>query len=74
MNVELAQMVKVRREGRTNRWFGCSLSECLVRFEAEAQRQKLKINWDRVLGLFTALAVSALGWTAVGLAVSHFLR
>ena len=35
---------------------------------------KLAVNWDKVLGLATVLAVVALGWTAVGFAVSRFLR
>jgi hypothetical protein len=74
MDGELAQLVRVGDFGGRNRWYGCGVSECLAQLEVEPAPQKYTINWNRVLGLVTALLVSACGWSAVGIAVWHFLR
>jgi hypothetical protein len=73
-NRELAQLVSIRGGDRKNRWYGCGISECLARLETGIVPRKQALNWDKVLSLATVLAVVALGWTAVGFAVSHFLR
>ncbi|HXM19813.1 MAG TPA: hypothetical protein VN948_00935 [Terriglobales bacterium] len=70
MNRELAQLVG----GRRNRWYGDGVSVCLARLKTGPAPRKQALNWDKVLGLATVLVVVALGWTAVGFAVSHFLR
>jgi hypothetical protein len=49
------------------------MSLCLARIEVTAP-SKQAVNWNKVLGLVTVLMVIALGWTAVGFAVCHFLR
>jgi hypothetical protein len=71
MNGELAQLAG---GGRRNRWYGCGVAVCLARLETGGVPRKPAVNWDKVLGLATVLAVVALGWTAVGFAVSRFLR
>ncbi len=73
MNHELAQLVNVRG-GRRSRWFGPGISACVVHPETDAAPQKPSVHWDKVLGLGTVLVVVALGWAAVGFAISHFLR
>jgi hypothetical protein len=74
MNPEFAQLVRVRSLRRRSRWNGPGVSECLAQFEKGTVPRRQAINLDKVLGLATALAVGALGWSVVGLAVSHFLR
>jgi hypothetical protein len=37
-------------------------------------RRKVAVNWDKMLGMATLLALSGVGWSAVGFAVAHFLR
>jgi hypothetical protein len=74
MNREFAQLVSIRSARRRNRWYGPGISACLARFETGATAQKQAVNWNKVLGLATVLVVVALGWTAVGIAVSRFLR
>jgi hypothetical protein len=64
----------IRTTPRGNRWYGPGISVCLGRFETRAVARKQAVNWDKTLGLVTALVVAALGWTAVGFAVSHLLR
>jgi hypothetical protein len=71
MNGELAQLAS---GSRRNRWYGRGVSVCLARLETGGMPRKPAVNWDKVLGLATVLAVVALGWTAVGFAVSRFLR
>jgi hypothetical protein len=53
---------------------GPDCPHALSDFETAVVPQKQSVNWDKLLGLATVLAVVALGWTAVGFAVSHFLR
>lgn len=36
--------------------------------------QKRRLNWDKVMGLFVMVGVSAAGWTAAGMAISRLLR
>jgi hypothetical protein len=73
MNRQLAQLVNVGG-GRRSRWFGPGISACVVHPETGAAQQKSALHWDKVLGLGIVLVIVALGWTAVGFAVSHFLR
>jgi hypothetical protein len=72
MNSELAQLAGGL--GPRNRWYGCGVSVCLARFESRTASKKHPLDWDKVLGLATVLAVLALGWTAVGFTVSHLVR
>jgi hypothetical protein len=74
MNGEIAQLASIRTVGRRSRWYGPGVSACLARFQTGAAPRKQSVNWDKVLGLATVLVVVVLGWTAVGFAVSHFLR
>jgi hypothetical protein len=74
MNREFAQLVSIRSLGRKSRWYGPGLSVCFTRLGMGAASQKQPINWDKVLGLATALLVVALGWTAAGFAISRFIR
>jgi hypothetical protein len=74
MNREIAQLVSVRGGRRRNRWYGPGVSGCLAWLETSRAPRKEAVNWDKVAGLATVLVVVALGWTAVGLAISHFLR
>jgi hypothetical protein len=74
MNRELAPRVSIRSGRRRNRWYGAGISVCLAQPETGAVPRKQAVNWDKVLGLATVLAVVALAWTAVGFAVSHLLR
>jgi hypothetical protein len=73
MERELAQLVSIRDFRPRNRWYGSGVSLCLARIGAIAP-PKRAVNWNKVLGLLTVLVVVALGWTTVGIAVSHFLR
>jgi hypothetical protein len=73
MNRELTQLVSVRDFRRRNLWYGAGVSLCLARIEVTAPL-KQAVNWNKVLGLVTVLVVVAIGWTAMGFAVSHFLR
>jgi len=74
MNREIAQLVSVRGARRRNRWYGPGVSSCLARLETGVASRKQTVNWDKVLGLGTVAVVLTLGWTAVGIAISHFLR
>jgi len=71
MNRELAQPVSV---GRKNRWYGPGVSAHLDRLEIGTVPKKQTLNWDRVLGLATVLALVGLVWTAVGYAAFHLFR
>jgi hypothetical protein len=71
---EFAQLGSVRIAHRINRWCGPGISVCLARFNTGTVARKHALNWNKTLGLVTALVVAALGWTAVGFAVSHLLR
>jgi len=74
MNREITQLLSIRGVRRRNRWYGPSVSVCLAWLETGRAPRKEAINWDRVAGLAMVLVVLALGWAAVGLAISHFLR
>jgi len=74
MNRELAQTISLSAVPRRSRWFGKGISRCLAGLEPGVVSRRRPVNWGNVLGLVTALAVMALGWTAVGIAVSHILR
>jgi hypothetical protein len=74
MNREITQWVGMRGARQRNRWYGPGVSVCLGRLETGTLPRNQTINWDKVLGLATAAVVVALGWTAVALAISHFLR
>ncbi len=74
MDHEVIELVNVLGRRRKNRWYGPGLSVSLIRLEAGAEPRKHLLNWDRLLGLATVVVVVALGWTAVGFAVSHWLR
>ena len=74
MNREITQLLSIRGVRRRNRWYGPGVSACLAWLETGRAPRKQAVNWDKVLGLATAAVVVALGWTAVGLAISHFLR
>ena len=75
MNREFTQLVSIRSGGRRrNRWYGPGISVCLARLESGAAPRKQAVNWDKLLGLATVVVVVALGWTALGFAVAHFLR
>jgi len=74
MNRELAQRVSIRSARRRNRWYGPGISLCLARTETGTAPRKPAVNWNRVLGLATALVVVVVVWTAVGIAVSYVLR
>jgi hypothetical protein len=74
MNREFAQLVSIRGPRRRNRWYGPGISLCLSRLEPGVAARKRAINWNVVLGVATTLVIVTLAWTAVGIAVSHFLR
>ena len=74
MNRELAQLVRVPPARRRNRWYGDGVSACVARIDAGETPRKQVVNWDKILGLATVVTVVALAWTALGFAVSHFLR
>jgi hypothetical protein len=74
MNRELAQPESIRSARRRNRWYGPGISLCLARPETGTVPRKPAVNWNKVLGLVTALVVVVVGWTAVGIAVSYVLR
>ena len=58
---------------RRDRWYEQVMSAYLAQSEGCAPR-KLAVNWDKMLGMATLLLVSGVGWTAVGVAASFFLR
>ena len=74
MNLELAPRTGVRGGRRRNRWYGLGVSGCLAQLETSTAPRKQPVNWNKVLGLAISLLVVALGWSAVGFAVAHFLR
>jgi hypothetical protein len=74
MNRDIVLLVRASSPRRRNRWYGSGVSACLAQFETGEARRKQAVNFDKLLGLATVLAVVTLAWTALGLAVSHFLR
>jgi hypothetical protein len=74
MDHEVIELVNILGRHRRNRWYGPGVSVSLIRLEAGAEPRKHWLNWDRLLGVGTVLVVVGLGWTAVGLAVSYWLR
>jgi hypothetical protein len=75
MNRERAQLLSIRgSHRRRNRWYGPGLSGCMDQSEIFSALRKQAVDWNKVLGLATVLVVVVLGWTVVGIAVSHFLR
>jgi len=74
MHREVAQLVSIRGARPRNRWYGPGISVCIARLDTGTLPRKQAINWDTVFGLATAVVVVGLGWTAVGIAVSYFLR
>ncbi|HXM62159.1 MAG TPA: hypothetical protein VN950_14980 [Terriglobales bacterium] len=74
MDHEVIELVNILGRRGKNRWYGPGLSVSLIRLEAGTVPRKHLLNWDRLLGVATVLVVVALGWTAVGFAISHWLR
>jgi hypothetical protein len=74
MNREIAQLEIIYGRRRRNRWYGDGISTCFSGLESGAKSPKQSVNWDRVRGLATVLVVTALGWTALGIAVARFAR
>ncbi len=74
MDHEVIQLVSILGQRRRNRWYGPGVSVCLARLESGVVPRRHLVNWDRLLGVATVLAVVTLSWTAVGFAVSHWLR
>jgi hypothetical protein len=73
MDHEVIQLLNILGQRRRNRWYGPGVSVCLARIES-AVVPRARFNWDRLLGIATVLVVVTLSWTAVGFAVSHWLR
>ena len=65
-NPGLAQLVSFPNAGRRIRWYEEAMSA--------SPRRKVAVNWDKMLGMATLLALSGVGWSAAGFAVAHFLR
>jgi len=59
---------------RRDRWYERVMSAYLAQSEGSMPARKLAVNWDKMLGMATLLLVSGVGWTAVGVAASFFLR
>lgn len=59
---------------RRDRWYERVMSAHLAQSEGRMPARKLAVNWDKMLGMATLLLVSGVGWTAVGIAASFFLR
>jgi len=74
MKGELADVVNTYEQRQKSRWFGDGISACIAEVEPDAKPSAHSINWNRVLGLGTALVVVALSWTVLGIAVSRFVR
>jgi hypothetical protein len=74
MDYEVIELVNILGRRRKNRWYGPGVSVSLIRLEVGAEPRKHLLNWDKLLGVATVVVVVALGWTAVGFAVSHWLR
>ena len=74
MDHEVIQFVNLLGQRRKNRWYGPGVSDCLARIELGVVPRRHLVNWDRLLGVATVLVVVTLSWTAVGFAVSHWLR
>jgi hypothetical protein len=74
MNHEFAQLVGVSGSRRRNRWYGPGVSACLASLRPRTAVRRQAVNWGKMLGLGATLAMVALAWTAVGFAVSHWLR
>jgi hypothetical protein len=74
MDHEVIQLVSIFGPRRRNRWYGPGVSVCLARLELGVVRRRHLVNWDRFLGVAMVLVVVTLSWTAVGFAVSHWVR
>jgi hypothetical protein len=74
MNREFAQLEVIFGGRRRSRWFGDGISAGLDRRERETKSRRRPVNWGRVAGLATVLAILGVSWTVVGIAVSHFFR
>ncbi len=68
------RLVSFPLASRRDRWYERMMSAHLAQSKGSMPAPKLAVNWDKMLGMATLLLVSGVGWTAVGVAASFFLR
>lgn len=63
-----------RRAGQQKAWEDTKLYRSWAVYGSDMAPQRVRINWNMVLGLGLALAVSAGFWVVVGTIVARLLR
>jgi hypothetical protein len=73
-----APLVSFASFGRSCRWFEEAISRHRISLKLDkievTTSHEVFVNWNKVWGLATLLVVCGGGWTAAGIAATHFFK